>query len=173
MTALAEKLKRAGYDTFEARFAVLATEAIRAHPHSVVEAWKLIGEKFGFEYLRERMKDMKGGKAERSPPNPLAVSNPAICSPKPYTPRIISKERVEQRRRQADAVRSKFKNSGGIYWSEVGWHELFGLARDGVEANALLAAGPANVPNDGRTVGNVLGAERIDKIIKEVRAQSR
>jgi hypothetical protein len=47
---------------------------------------------------------------------------------------------------------------------------LHGLQRDGVEAKALLAAGPAGVPNDGRTVGDVLGVPAVDQIIKAARS---
>jgi hypothetical protein len=82
---------------------------------------------------------------------------------------VIPPERLEKRRELQHIVRSKYKNSSDVAWSDVGWHELNSLKRDGAEATALLAAGPAHVPNDGRTAGQVLGVKQIDQIIAGVR----
>lgn len=172
MSAMAEKLKEAGVDTVGARLTAACTEAIRQHPDSVIDAWRFVGAAFGHEFVRGLMNDMQRNapqKEQRSPPTPLSRDNHSIGGPKPYTPRVIPQERLEKRRELQQVIRSKYKNSGGISWSDVGWHELHGLKRDGVEAMALIEAGPANVPNNGATVGDVLGAKRIDEIIKSVR----
>lgn len=174
MTMLAEKLKSAGVDTIGAKLTAAVTDGLRHHPDSVVDAWRYAGAVFGHEFARELMRDMKGaaiGNEQKSPLSPLQKDNHSIAS-KPYTPRVISKETIERRRKLQEAIRSKYKNSGGISWSEVTWHELTALARDGKEATALYKAGPANIPNDGRTVGDVLGAKRIDEIIGELRKAS-
>lgn len=172
MNAMAEKLKAAGVDTVGARLTAACTEGIRHHPDSVVDAWRYVGAIFGHEFVRLLMKDMQNNAAAqepKSPPTPFSSGNHAMASPAPYKPRVIPQERLEKRRELQQIVRSKYKNSGNIAWSDVGWHELHALKRDGVEAKALLEAGPANIPNDGRTVGDVLGVQRIDQIIKAVR----
>jgi hypothetical protein len=186
MNALAEKLKSAGVDTIGARLTTACTEALRRHPDSVVDAWQYVGAVFGHEFVRGLMDDMKG---TASTPAPAQVKiEPGIESKMPeyryqaednrtgntttsvpYTPRVIPPERLEKRRELQRIVRSKYKNSGNVAWSDVSWHELHGLQRDGKEANALLAAGPANVPNDGRTVGDVLGIKETDEIIGQLR----
>lgn len=172
MNAFAEKLQAAGVDTVGARLTAACTEAIRRHPESAVDAWRYVGAVFGHEFVRLLMKDMQNVPVQepKSPPTPLSKGNHAMASPAPYKPRVIPQDRLEKRRKLQQLVRSKYKNSGGIAWSDVGWHELTLYGRDGLEANALLAAAPAAIPNDGRTVGDVLGIKRTDEIIAKVRA---
>lgn len=172
MNAMAEKLKEAGVDTVGARLTAACIEAIRKHPDSVVDAWRSVGPLFGHEFLSGIMNDMQRNtppKEQRSPPTPLSRDNHPVGVAAAYQPRVIPPERLEKRRELQQVIRSKYKNSGGIAWSEVGWHELHGLKRDGAEAKALLEAGPANAPNNGTTVGEVLGVQRVDEIIKSVR----
>jgi len=87
MGVFADKLKQAGYDTFEQQFAALAIKALQKHPESVIDAWRFMGEQFGWKYLRERMKDMRGSNPVPSPPTPLSRD---MFRPggKPYTPRV-------------------------------------------------------------------------------------
>lgn len=168
MSALAEKLTSAGVDTIGAKLTTACIQALRKHPGDVVAAWRQVGTEFGHEFMRNLMIDM-AGKKESFPKTMLSPPAP----PRPqseYRPRVISTERVEARRKLREIVRSKFKNSAGVAWSDVGWHELPALARDGGEAAALLAAGPAHTPNDGRSVGAVLGIKQVDQIIAAVRS---
>lgn len=171
MNAFAEKLQAAGVDTVGARLTAACTEAIRRHPESAVDAWRYVGAVFGHEFVRLLMKDMQNVPAQepKSPPTPLSKGNHAMASPVPYKPRVIPQERLEKRRELQQLVRSKYRNSADVPWSDVGWHELNGLKRDGNEATALLQASPANVPNDGRNVGDVLGIKKTDEIIAHVR----
>lgn len=172
MTGLTEKLKEAGVDTVGALLTAACTEAIRRHPESAVDAWREVGRTFGHEFVRGLMQDMQGNlsaKEPSSPPTFPSRDNHRIGSPAPYKPRIIPPERLEKRRQVQQFIRSKYRNSGDVPWSDVGWHELSGLKRDGKEAQALLDAGPANVPNDGRSVGDVLGVKKVDEIIAEAR----
>lgn len=172
MSAMAEKMRAAGVDTIGARLTAACTEAIRRHPDSVVDAWRYAGATFGHEFVRAIMSDMQKSapqKEQRSPATPLSSGNHAMASPAPYKPRVIPPERLEKRRELQQFVRSKYKNSGGICWSDVGWHELTLLKRDGKEAEALLAACGSQVPNDGRTVGDVLGIKKVDEIIEQAR----
>jgi hypothetical protein len=190
MNAMAEKLKEAGIDTVGARLTTACTEAIRRHPDSAMEAWRYVGAVFGHEFVRGLMDDMKGPPVtptlnqeiepgvESTLPTlstylarceATRTSNTAFSQT--YKPRVIPPERLEKRRELQRIVRSKYKNSGDVAWSDVGWHELHGLKRDGVEAKALLEASPAEVPNDGRSVGDVLGVKRVDEIIGEIRSR--
>lgn len=197
MNALAEKLKSAGVDTIGARLTTACTEALRKHPESVVDAWRYIGTVFGHEFVRGLMNDMNGKPATRPSPTQVKIEpgvesrmpeyryqpednrtgSTAIAhsvkasAPAPYTPRVIPPERLEKRRELQRIIRSKYKNSGNVAWSDVGWHELHGLKRDGAEAKALLEAAPADVPNDGRSVGDVLGVKRVDEIIGQIRSR--
>lgn len=157
MTALAEKLKAAGVDTVGARLTDVCIEGLRLYPDSLIKAWAHVGMSFGYDFLRDRAKDM-------------GLPDVPERSFRPIQPRIVTSEQLERRRQLKEVVRSKFKNSAGVAWSDVSWHELPALARDGNEAVALLTAGPAGVPNDGRTVGQVLGIRRTDQIIKAARA---
>lgn len=173
MKAIAEKLEKAGYDTFAARFAVTATEALRRHPRSIADAWRYMGETFGFEYLRGLAEDMAGGKP--SNPAPRQTDGTVFVPPQsrpvtPYRPREISKERAARRQKLLEVVRSKYKCYDGRWWSEVGVHELPAMARQGKEAAALLASLPANLPNDGRSLGDVLSAQSIDAAVERARA---
>jgi hypothetical protein len=170
MSALAEKLEAAGVDTIGARLTAACAEAIRRHPDNPAAAWNYAGTMFGHEFVRGLMGDMRG--CEPIPePRPRASPKASIVVPvRQHTPRVIAPERLENRRKLQQIIRSKFKNSGGVSWSDVGWHELPLLTRDGKEADALLAAYSANVPNDGRTVGDVLGIKKTDSIIAAVRA---
>lgn len=172
MSAMAEKLKDAGADTVGAQLTAACIEAIRRHPESAEEAWRLVGVAFGHEFIRGLMSDMRVTAPQReqsSPPPPFSRDNHAMATPTPYRPRVIPPERLEKRRELQQIVRSKYKNSGNVPWSEVGWHELPGMRRDGKEADALLAAGPANAPNTGCSVGEVLGVKRTDEIIAGIR----
>lgn len=160
MSAFAEKLLAAGADTVGAEFTTACVEAIKRHPGSVVDAWRFAGAVFGHDFVRGLMNDMHknmpvtGEPASRIPGKPLR-------SPQ---------ERMKERNKIRQFVRSKYKNGAGVAWSDVGWHELTVLARDGKEAGALLAACSGGVPNDGRTVGDVLGVKRVDEIIKAARS---
>ena len=172
MSAFSEKLKDAGVDTVGARLTTACIEAIRKYPDSVVHAWLYVGDAFGHEFVRGLMRDMQGNvpaKESSSPPPSFRHENNAVAAPKPYKPQVIPPERLEKRRQLRQLVRSKYRNSGDVPWSDVGWHELHGLKRDGGEAEALLKAGPANMPNDGRTVGDVLGIQKTDEIIAAIR----
>lgn len=186
MNAMAEKLQAAGVDTVGARLTAACTEAIRRHPESAVDAWRHVGALFGHEFVRGLMNDMQRNipakelaPAARSPMPPAAQMMPRYEYQKDdsrsfsaaYKPRVVPPERLEKRRELQIIVRSKYKNSGNVPWSDVGWHELSSLKRDGTEAGALLAAAPAHVPNDGRSVGDVLGVKKVDEIIAEVRAR--
>jgi hypothetical protein len=121
---------------------------------------------FGYQFILDLKDDMRPKQARDG-----ASSLKPIKDAAPYRPRVIAPERLEKRREVKQIVRSKYMNSGGIAWSDVGWHELKATLRDGSEAAALLADGPAHVPNDGRTVGAVLGIKRVDEIIAEVRSR--
>jgi len=169
MNAMSEKLEDAGVDTIGARLTAACIEGIRRHPGSSMDAWGHAFSIFGYQFVSGLMNDMQPSAPQiekRSPPA-HALGVPA---PKPYQPRVIPQERLEKRRELRQIVRSKYVNSGGIAWSDVSWHELSGLKRDGTEAIALLEAGPQNIPNDGRSVGDVLGIKRTDEIIAQVRA---
>lgn len=184
MTILAEKLKEAGADTIGAQLTAACTQAARLHPNDPEAAWRSVGISFGHAFIRGIMTDMSpapGPERQLSArsidwkPMDMGLANASVRfdrAPviKPYQPKVIAPERLEKRRELRNIVRSKYKNSGDVAWSDVGWHELHALKRDGVEAQALLADGPANVPNDGRSVGDVLGVKRIDEIIKRVRS---
>lgn len=169
MSLLAEKMKQAGVDTIGAKLTQACIEALRRGPRNPVTAWLRAGELFGHEFVLGLIADMGPNGA---PAKPLArtYEQQQIAAKLPYRPRVASPERLERRRNLQEIVRSKYKNSGGIAWSDVGWNELPLLQRDGKEAAALLAAGPAHVPNDGRTVGQVLGVKQIDQIIATVRS---
>jgi hypothetical protein len=173
MNVMAEKLKEAGVDTVGARLTTACIEALRRHPDSSVDAWRYVWSVFGHEFIRGLMHDMQNKEPAaqeiKSPPTPLSRGNHAMANPVPYKPRVIPPERLEKRRELRELVRSKYMNSGGIAWSDVGWHELTLLRRDGKEAAALLDAGPASVPNDGRSVGDVLGIKRVDEIVAAAR----
>lgn len=158
MTTLAEKLQNAGIDTLGARITNTCVEGLRLYPDNLRSAWAHVGSSYGYGLLRDLAKDM--GLPEI----------PAGTLQSTYRTRAISAERVKQKQKLQEFVRSKYKNSGGVAWSDVPWHELPGLARDGKEASALLQASPASVPNDGRTVGQVLGVKKVDEIVKAVRA---
>lgn len=139
-------------------FSGVCEEAIRLHPDDIPAAWEFVGKTFGHDFLRSL------GRASFAPRPEHAA--------KPYQPRPITVEREERRLHLRKAVRSKFSNSVGVAWSDVLWVDLNGLKRDGAEAQALLAAAAADdlIPNDGSTVGDVLGLKRVDAIIAEVRA---
>lgn len=175
MNALSEKMKDAGVDTLGARLTTVCVEAVRQYPGSIAEAWRFVGAAFGHEFIRGLMNDMQRNtpapaQEPKSPPTPLSKGNHSMASPAPYKPRVIPAERLEKRRQLQQIVKSKYKNSGDVPWSDVGCHEALGLMRDGREVEALLAACPSDLPNDGRTFGDVLGAKRVDEIIAQVRS---
>ena len=186
MTALAEKLKEAGADTTGAKFTAICTDALRRHPDNLGAAWADVGASFGLGFLRGLQSDMRAhepaavpkfkaayGGSARNSMGAISKVNPIWLQPeepKPYQPRVIPQARIERRQQLQEVVRSKFKNSANVAWSDVGWHELSAMSRDGVEARALLNAGPAAVPNDGRKVGDVLGVKKIDEIVGNIRA---
>lgn len=179
MTVIAEKLRAAGADTVGAQLTTACVDAIRSHPDNVEAAWRQVGAVFGYDLIKSLMRDMtpdtkKGFGSQFASGEKKIQSAPVKIGETQYTafeykPRVIPAERLEKRRQLRELVRSKFKNSNGVSWSDVGWHELTALQRDGAEAKALLEAGPANVPNDGRTVGDVLGVKRTDEIIGKFR----
>lgn len=141
-------------------FSGVCEEAVKLHPNDVAAAWEFVGKAFGHDFLRSLGKSSLAPRAE--------------CAPKPYLPRIaLSPERFERRMELRKAVRSRYSNSVGVAWSDVIWADLPGLHRDGVEANALLAAAPGNIPNDGSTVGDMLGVHRVDEIIEKLRSPLR
>lgn len=158
MSALAEKLKKAGADTVGAQLIAACTQEIQQGMRDPATVWRRVGALFGQQLVSIIMADM--GLAS-------TVSQPTSA---PHPPVVLSPERLENRRKLREVVRSKYKTSAGVSWSDVGWHELPALQRDGKEAAALLARGPANVPNDGRTVGQVLGIAQVNKIVEGVRS---
>lgn len=193
--SLAEKLKDAGVDTIGAQLTAVCTEAIRQHPDSVIDAWRYVGAVFGHEFVRGLMSDMQpkvqtvepkkafdkisAGLSEAldiargtAEPSKFHVPTPKpdkrFLAP-PSASHVITHERLKKRREIGQLVRSKYMNSGGIAWSDVGIHESHGLIRDGKEAAALLQACGPNVPNDGSTYGDILGSKRVDEIIAQVR----
>lgn len=167
MTALAEKLKEAGADTLGAKLTTACIDAIRLNPKSVEAAWRHVGLAFGHSLIRGLMDDMQPPRAARAERERVSRGPERAPIGQPV---VIPAERIEKRRQLQAIVRSKYKNSGNVSWSDVGWHELTALERDGMEARALLREGPANVPNDGRTVGDVLGIKRTDEIIGSLRS---
>lgn len=179
--SLAEKMTDAGVDTVGARLTAACIEGIRMHPNNIAEAWRLAGATFGHEFVSMLMRDMQPKVPAKQPTemaeqqyrqsiNKLNRSTDRdIGTAAPYKPRVIPPERLEKRRDLQRIVRSKYRNSSDVAWSDVGWHELHALKRDGAEALALLQAGPASVPNDGRSVGDVLGVKKVDEIIGAVR----
>lgn len=173
MSALAEKLKSAGVDTVGARLVAECTQAIRVY-QDPWKAWQHVGSVFGHDFIRSLMGDMQnvpGTAAREASQNsaPVASSNPAPdVSISPYKPRAPDPKVADIVRR----ARSKYFNSGGIAWSDVSLVELTALKRDGGEAEALLNACPHDTPNDGRTLGDVLGIKMVDQIIAQVRAKS-
>lgn len=174
MTALAEKLKDAGADTVGAQLTTVCIDGLRLWPGCPKNAWDHAFNAFGRQFVTAIMADMgtishAQEKSLRVPGEPVVLPPREMLGPKPYTPRVIPPERLEKRRDLQQVVRSKYKNSAGVSWSEVGWHELVALSRDGKEARALMEAGPAMVPNNGCTVGQVLGVDRTDVIIANLR----
>jgi len=190
MTAFAEKLKQAGADTLGAQLTTACIEGLRLHPNNASAAWNHAFHILGRQLLVSLMADMTPNpspsekliRESQSLPTPKSTLSSminritpqnrheeAMAPARPYAPKVLPPERLEKRRELRQIVRSKYMNSGGIAWSDVGWHELKGLLRDGKEAQALLAAGPAHVPNDGRTVGAVLGVAKVDEIVGNVR----
>lgn len=158
MSALAEKLKTAGADTVGARLVTACVQELRQGQRSPARVWRQVGETFGYDLVCGLMKDMG-----------LVVE--AVSPPTPVRP-LLAPERLAKRRNLREIVRSKYKNSAGVSWSDVGWHELPALCRDGGEAAALLAHGPAAAPNDGRTVGQVLGVREVDRIVRAARDET-
>lgn len=183
MTALAEKLNEAGADTLGAQLTTACIEGLRISPNNARAAWEHAFNAVGRELLIRLMADMapkpslseqliRKAQSRPLPSRPAELITPSMPAAKPYTPRVIEPARIERRVRLQELVRSKYKNSSGVSWSDVGWHELPLLTRDGVEARALLAACSASVPNDGRTVGEVLGVKLVDDIVAKVRKDS-
>lgn len=163
MSALAEKLKGAGIHPRD----VAADLAIAKYLNS---GGTIDGLQARLDVAAARMRGVTLASGASTTPvgapvEPSRGVSP-VAAPAPYRPRIVAPERLERRRQLQQIVQSKFKNSAGIAWSDVGWHELALLTRDGKEASALLEASPGAVPNDGRTVGEVLGIKRVDEIIE-------
>lgn len=157
MTALAEKLRNAGIDTVGARVTSICVKALRLYPDNPIKAWSHVGSSYGYDLLRSLAKDMGLPEVQERLVRPIQT-------------RVPAPERVERRQKLREVVRSKYKNSAGVAWSDIGWHELPALTRDGKEATALLQAGPSIVPNDGRTVGQVLGVKKTEQILEAARA---
>lgn len=200
MTALAEKMKEAGVDTIGAKFTAMCLEALRRNPGDVLSAWRWVGAHFGLHFLEELKGDMDARPMTVSEKESMErltadvdrqtaslLSKPTVGNgqkildgltqaieftrAKPYQPRVISPERLE-RRRELKKVVEKYFTSSGVAWLKVGWHELRAMVRDGDEAQALLNAGPASVPNDGRDVEAVLGRKEAERILENVRNAS-
>ena len=191
MSGLAEKMKSAGVDTIGARLTTVCIEGLRLSPNNARQAWDHAFNEFGRHFVMGIIEDMASAPTQTEKLIRDTQSQPVAIEPfirfdpdkspskifreetsiKPYQPRVIAPERLEKRREFQQIVRSKYKNSGGVVWSDVGWHELHGLKRDGAEAKALLDSGPANVPNTGGTVGDILGVKRVDEIIAMVRGK--
>lgn len=176
MTALAEKMEKAGVDTLGAKLTTACIEGLRHWPNNPRMAWDYAFKEIGREFVMGLMADMAPTAASPAapisePPGRWITGTELMAAGSQVDkPRVIPPERLEKRRQLQQVVRSKYRNSADVPWSDVGWHELYGLKRDGAEATALLAAGPANVPNDGRRVGDVLSVQTVDAIIKAVRA---
>jgi len=182
MTLLADKLKNAGADTLGAEFISRLTEAVRRYPDSVVDAWRCLGDMWGYAKARQVMKDMSGldGKEKHSPPTPLSAERAVpisgkpirLPSPKPYQPRVkpdparieIAKEKVIK------IIHSQFKSRAGIWWSEYTYQGLQAEKFDGLEADAVIAIWPAGHRNDGTKAGEAIGIKKIDKAIAAFRA---
>jgi hypothetical protein len=174
MSDIGEKLKEAGYDTFEARFAVLATEALRHHPNSVVSAWRYMGEKFGYEYLRARMKDMKGSAADKDT-SPLAPSTetsiPASGSPKPDKPRPVpwnpDPKKLEKVTEKAKEILFGYKIADGRDIAKVGAHEVKRFVRDGRLLDEIDKRLPVLTDNMCfMDLGELITAEQFDEARK-------
>lgn len=134
MTLLADKLKAAGADTFEARFVVFTVEALRLHPDSVSKAWMHIGAVFGHEYLRLILSDMKAGDLpKRKAAEPILIQRtpPAKLSPE-------KKAKIDKAVQKAvEILTFGYKVADGRDWADVGAHELDSLDRDGSMAREI------------------------------------
>jgi hypothetical protein len=167
MSVFGDKLKQAGFDTFEQQFAARAIRALQAHRGSVIEAWRSMGPEWGYEYLRERLKDMKGPapspSTSRSPAPPVdqlaakptaRVAAPVSGSPQP--PNQLLAERPDKAvaaGREPDATRLKAmkevneriarnildlrRTSDGRQWGSICPYELGVMKREGAIATAF------------------------------------
>lgn len=132
MGVFADKLKEVGYNSFEARFAALAFDAIRKCPYSIVDAWRHLGETFGFEYMRARADDIKGSlpKGDRSPPTPLSLEK-SITVRKPRQRITSNSPIVQSAKAKIISIAFGYKMSDGRDIAEIGAHELDRFAKDG------------------------------------------
>lgn len=173
MTLLAEKLKNAGYDTFEATFVKLCFDALQRHPDSVIDAWRDVGANFGYEYLRGRMKDMQGTvpqKEKQSPQTPLSHP-PIVTTATPYKPAW----KPEPKKHSGLALKVVKKimfnrvDSKGIDWARFSRFEETGVMRD----NAVVLAvrekyGPPKNENErNMTYGELMSPQEFIKLYAE------
>ena len=172
MTLLSDKLKAAGIDTFESKFAKLAFEALQHHPDSVIDAWRYLGVTFGHEYMRERLKDMRGAAPEKekhSPRTPL--SHPPIVTPtrKPISPQ--QKAAIDKIINKAvDIVKFGCNTSDGRDWARVHPYEFAAMKRD----NALVTAvegqlGTLSNHQFQQELGELIKPEVFSKLRKEAK----
>lgn len=147
------------------RLSHACVEALERHPYDVVNAWRHVGAIFGYQFIQRL------GASPKEDRQPQKALREIVHHASSYRSREIAPERLERREIIREIVRSKYKNSAGIAWSDVLWIKLHELSRDGDEARALLEAHPQSVPNDSRTVGDVLGTDAINKIIADLRAE--
>ena len=161
MTLLKEKMQAAGVDTAAARLASLAVVALQEAKGYIPAATEALFRKLSDEpnvikeallkpYLSERAADMRGPHLRRQDQAPaIRESAPEICNPPrgnltAITPRrrAPDPERAQVISRVVSAavaaVRFKALTSDGRDWAEVGAHELYGMARDGALASAIV-----------------------------------
>lgn len=148
MTAIGDKLKDAGVDTLGAKITTLVIEGIRFYPNSVVDVWRFVGERVGYDLIRIVMKDMGVDRRgpEKSPMSPLGNdAQPVGGGPKKSLDDYRrererrEKEKAERDKRKARViVMFKSKTYDGRDWAEVGAHELPGMARQGGIARELI-----------------------------------
>ncbi len=143
MGVFADKLNEKGYDTFKAEFTAKAIAALQRYPHSVVDAWRSLGEQWGFEFMRGLMADMRGpAKEDKSVRTPLMNEAPFVAAaPKkvlPYQPRP---KRVPLPRHEAikklQSIIFGYKLVDGRDIGELGVHQMDAHIRDGVLLHEL------------------------------------
>lgn len=171
MTMFAEKLKDAGADTIGSRLTVAVTAAIRAQPQANPESvWRAIGVTFGHDFVNSVMADMGFYPPEPRDDATHSEHFGALARPisfRPHKPRMVAPAPVERRAKLAEVVRSKFKTSAGISWSDITPQAGIAMERDAKENAILRAALPAALPNDGRTYGQILGVAQVDKLLAD------
>lgn len=171
MTLLAEKLKAAGAQTAESCLMVLACEALRESRGDASAAadklWRKLQddywaakEVFLLPYLRERLRDMQGKAAH--------AFEKAMPRPAPQAPKRSPAERkagVEKIITKAvQAIKFGHMTSDGRDWASVGAHELDGMVRDGVLAQAIKnKLGVLSNSQRFKTIGELMNAESFER----------